>query len=86
MNEFINSVWDEYKDDLNIVVGKTDFDLIINPTKDSHLSMCRIEECTIANIVTDAIKEAGYSECSILPGNSIKDNIITIYFLLNNAK
>ena len=58
MNEFINSVWDEYKDDLNIVVGKTDFDLIINPTKDSHLSMCRIEECTIANIVTDAIKEA----------------------------
>lgn len=74
MNEFINNVWDEYKDELNTIIGKSDFDLIINP-EDSHQTICRIDECTIGNLVADAVKEAGYAECSILTGNSFKDNI-----------
>ena len=74
MNEFINSVWDEYKDELNSFIGKSYFDLIVKPG-DSHHTTCRIEECTIGNIVADAVKDAGYAECSILASNSFKDNI-----------
>ena len=74
MNEFINSVWDEYKDELNTIIGKSYFDLIVNHG-DSHRTTCRKQECTIGNIVADAVKDAGYAECSILASNSFKDNI-----------
>jgi len=78
MNQFINSVWDEYKDELNTIIGKSNFDLIVNPV-DSHHSTCRIEECTIGNIVADAVKDAGYAECSIIAGNLFKDNLYKGY-------
>ena len=74
MNEFINSVWDEYKDELNTIIGKSYLDLIVNHG-DSHQTTCRKQECTIGNIVADAVKDAGYAECSILASNSFKDNI-----------
>ena len=78
MNQFINSVWDEYKDELNTIIGKSNFNLIVNPV-DSHHSTCRIEECTIGNIVADAVKDAGYAECSIIAGNLFKDNLYKGY-------
>ena len=74
MNEFIYNIWEEYKDQLNTFIGKSDFDMIIN-TGDSHKITCRIEECTVGDIVTDALKDAGYADCAILTASAFRSNI-----------
>lgn len=55
MYNFINDIWKEYEDELNIVVGKSDYDLIIRPegNSDSHSIYCRYQECTVGNLITD---------------------------------
>ena len=74
MNEFINNIWNDYKDELNINIGYSDFDLIIS-NGDAHTVICRIKECTIGDIATDAIKEVLNAEISIITGGSFRSNI-----------
>jgi len=73
MNEFVNSVWNEYKDELSKNAGYLDFNMTISDG-DSHTVSCRIEECTIGNLITDALNAEEYSECTLWTGNSFKEN------------
>ena len=74
MNEFINNIWNEYSEVLNSHVGYVDFNFTINKG-DSHDVTCRIEECPIGNLATDAFKEEGNADCVIWTGNTFKNNI-----------
>ena len=78
MNNFINSVWSEYYNELNIIFGHTNYDLLIRPESnntDSSFIYCRYQECVLGNLITDSIKDAGNAEISILNGGSIKSNM-----------
>ena len=77
MNDFIDSEWSEYHDQLNIIYGHHNYDLIIMPegSTDSHTIYCRYKECTLGNLVSDAIKDAGNGEIAILNSGSIRNNM-----------
>ena len=76
MSEFIDHLWKEYDEELNIHVGHSDFDFIIMPEGgDSSTNECRFKECTLGNLLADAIKDAGYAEISFLNGGSVRNNM-----------
>ena len=77
LNTFINNVWDEFSDQLNLEIGETSFDLLIRPEgrSDSASVFCRYKECTLGNLVTDAIRAAGNGEITITTGGSIRNNL-----------
>ena len=73
---FIDSVWDEYRNELNILYGFCNYDLIIMPEDgDTHSIFCRYKECTLGNLIADAIKNVGNGEISILNGGSVRNNM-----------
>ena len=74
MNNFINNLYNEYNDELNIQYGHSNFDFIIKPTDDS-IPYCRYQECTLGNLITDAIKTLGNGELTIINGGSIRNNL-----------
>jgi 2',3'-cyclic-nucleotide 2'-phosphodiesterase (5'-nucleotidase family) len=76
-NEFINSLWSDYSDELNAFIGYSDFDLVIRPlnTTDSHYVFCRYEECSLGNLISDAIKVAANAEVAILNGGGVRNNL-----------
>ena len=53
MNNFINDIWAEYEDELNIKFGNSNYDLNIRPegTADLHLIYCRYQECSVGNCI-----------------------------------
>ena len=76
MVDFIDSVWDEYRNELNILYGFCNYDLIIMPEDgDTHSIFCRYKECTLGNLIADAIKNVGNGEISILNGGSVRNNM-----------
>ena len=77
MNNFLNDLWEEYEDQLNIVYGHSDYTLVIRPegTSDSHFIYCRYIECTVGNLVADSFKYAGNANASIVNGGSIRSNL-----------
>ena len=76
MVDFIDSVWDEYRNELNILYGFCNYDLIIIPEDgDTHSIFCRYKECTLGNLIADAIKNVGNGEISILNGGSVRNNM-----------
>ena len=76
MVDFIDIVWDEYRNELNILYGFCNYDLIIMPEDgDTHSIFCRYKECTLGNLITDAIKNLGNGEISILNGGSVRNNM-----------
>ena len=77
MNNLINSIWDRYYNELNLKYGHSDYDLIVKPedNKDSSAIYCRFKECTLGNLITDAIKDAGNGEITIINGGSVRNNM-----------
>ena len=76
ISNFIEELWGEYKDELNMQVGECDFDIIIVPEDDNtHDVECRFQECTLGNLAADAVRDAGNAETSILNGGSIRNNM-----------
>ena len=77
MNNFINDIFNVYKDELNILYGSTEYDLVIRPegTTDSHFIYCRYQECTVGNLLADAFKSAGKSDAAILNGGGVRSGI-----------
>ena len=75
--QFIDSLWNEYSDQLNAFIGYSDFDLVIRPlnTTDSHYVFCRYEECSLGNLISDAIKVAANAEVAILNGGGVRNNL-----------
>ena len=74
MYNFINNLWTDYDDELNIQFGYSDFDFIIKPEEDS-IPFCRYQECTLGNLITDAVKTLGNGELTIINGGSIRNNM-----------
>jgi 2',3'-cyclic-nucleotide 2'-phosphodiesterase (5'-nucleotidase family) len=76
-NQFINSLWNEYSDELNAFIGKSDFDLIVMnlSSTDSHYASCRYQECSLGNLVSDALKRAAETEVAILNGGGVRNNL-----------
>ena len=77
MNNFINDIWNNYYNDLNLIYGHSDFDIIVKPedNKDSSAINCRSKECSLGNLISDAVKYAGNGEITILNGGSIRNNL-----------
>ena len=77
MNNFLNDIWAEYENELNIQYGHSDYDLIIRPegTTDSHFIYCRYQECSVGNLLTDAMKWVGNAEISIINGGGIRSSL-----------
>ena len=74
VNNFINSVWKEYENELNIQYGYTDFDFI-SRSEDGATYYCRYEECALGDLLADAIKTFGNGEITIINGGSVRNNI-----------
>jgi hypothetical protein len=74
-NQFINGLWNEYSDELNAFIGKSDFDLIVMNLTDSHYASCRYQECSLGNLVSDALKRAAETEVAILNGGGVRNNL-----------
>ena len=74
--------------ELNILYGHSDYDLIVKPedNADSSAIYCRIKECTLGNLITDAIKDLSNTEMCIMSGGSIRDGDIELMRTLSNFK
>ena len=59
MNDYINSIFSVYEDELNELYGYSEYDLEIRPegSTDSHSVYCRSQECTVGNLLADAVCE-----------------------------
>ena len=77
MKKYLDSIWAEYEDELNIIIGNSNFDIIIRPenTTDSHYVYCRYKECTLGNLISDAVRDIGKADITILNGGSIRNNM-----------
>ena len=74
---FIQEVKDEYAEELNTVVGKSDYELIIKPegSSDSRSIYCRYRECTLGNLICDAVRDAGQADLTIINGGGVRNNM-----------
>jgi len=78
MNNFINEIFKEYGDELNIVYGSNEYDLLIRPEGSSGSSSiyCRFQECTVGNLLADAFKSAGNSDTAFVNGGAVRNSLI----------
>ena len=76
ISKFIDDLWGEYDEELNMKIGHSDFDLIIMPEGgNSSTIQCRFKECTLGNLLADAVKDAGNAEICLLNGGSVRNNM-----------
>ena len=77
ISNFLDDIWGEYEDILNIQVGHTDFDIIIVPESSGYLlsAECRYKECTLGNLIADSLRYEGNAQISILNGGSVRNNM-----------
>ena len=78
VNEYINDTYDEYSKELNQLIGHSNFSFIIRPenTTDSKSVYCRYRECTLGDLISDAIKDATKAEIAILNGGSVRNSLL----------
>ena len=78
MNTFIDGLWKDYEEDLNIKVGNVDYDLVIRPegSSDSHSIYCRKREWTLGNLIADAFKGVVKSDATLLNGGAVRTNLL----------
>ena len=77
MNSDINEILQEYDDQLKIIIGYSDFDLIIKPenSTESKSIYCRVQECTVGDLVADAINNLAKGDFAIVNGGGIRNNM-----------
>ena len=78
INEFIDQIYGEHSEELNIQIGHSDYDFIIRPegSSDSHTIYCRYQECTLGNLVADSFREVVESNISYINGGAIRDSLL----------
>ena len=76
-NTFITDLISGYDNELKIIVGYSEFDLIIKPedSTDSHSIYCRVQECTVGDLVADAINNLAKGVFAIVNGGGIRNNM-----------
>ena len=77
MSDFMANVSGEYDEILNEIIGKSDYDLIILPEgkTDSRDVYCRIQECTLGNLIADSVVAAGKGDLAIINGGGVRQNL-----------
>ena len=75
MNEFLNSIWEEHRDELFLEVGYIDFDMIIRSEKDID-SVCKLRECNLGDLVTDSFKGVVSAEIAMVNGGAIRNGLL----------
>ena len=79
MNEYINNIFDSFSDQLNRVVGTTDFDLNVyrnsSESTESHTQLSRIQENVLCNLVTDALRKYGEADVTIINAGSVRTDM-----------
>lgn len=78
MNDFINKIYAEHSEELNIKIGHSDYDFIIKPenSSDSHTIFCRYKECNLGNLIADSFREVVKSNISYLNGGAVRENLL----------
>ena len=79
MYEYINDIFDSFSDQLNQVIGKSDFLLNVfknaSESTESHTQLSRTNENALCNLVTDAMKELGEADVSIMNAGAVRTDI-----------
>ncbi|MBO6244535.1 MAG: 5'-nucleotidase C-terminal domain-containing protein, partial [Clostridia bacterium] len=78
MNEYINQIFDSFSDELNRIIGRTNFLLnaFIYASEDIIQSQINIgSENPFGNLVTDSFREYGGADFSIINAGTIRANI-----------
>ena len=70
---FLRDKIDAHDGEFNEYIGYSDFDL--NYTINGELS-CRLEENTLGDLITDALRHYGQSDVAFINGGSIRDNLL----------
>jgi len=78
MNTFINDLWEDYRDELEIEVGNVNYDLIVMPegSTDINSNYCRKRECALGNLITDAFRGVVGSDVALINGGAIKTDLL----------
>ena len=78
INDYINEIFNEHSKELNQLVGHSSFSLKIRPENStrSNSVFCRYRECSLGDLITDAVKKATNAEMSILTGGSVRNNML----------
>ena len=75
IKNFIDKIWKDYSYELNKIIGHSNFDFLIFTGK-TEPSLCLYQECTLGNLIADAMKDSANSEIAILNGGSIINNLL----------
>ena len=79
MNEYINKIFESFSDELNQVIGFTNFSLTvyknITESRESETQLSRVGENTLCNLICDAFRELGDADISIVNAGSIRAEI-----------
>ena len=79
MNEYINNIFDSFSDQLQQVIGYTDFAMnIFKNYSESTLSntqLSRIQENTLCNLITDSMRRYGEADITILNAGAVRRDI-----------
>ena len=77
MNDFINNLWEEYSDELNIKIGTIDYNIFIkdNESSSSDQIYCRYHECALGDLVADSFKSVVLADASFVNAGTIKANL-----------
>ena len=77
MSEFIDNLWEEYKDEFNTKIGYCIFDFIVNHNENgTRILDCRTQVCNLGNLVSDAIRKSTNSDITLLNGGAVKNNMM----------
>ena len=78
MKTFIDDLWEEYKDELNVKVGNVDYDLIIKPEGSTVSSSiyCRKRECGLGNLIADSFRGVVKSDIGFMNGGGIRTDLL----------
>ena len=78
MKNFIDDLWNEYEEELNIPVGTLSYDMIIKPNSSlpSSSIICRFQECTLGNLCADSFKEVLAADLALVNGGDIRVNLL----------
>ena len=79
MNGYINDIFDSFSEKLNEVIGKSDFLLNVfknaSESTESHTQLSRSRENALCNLVTDAMRELGEADVTIMNAGSVRTDI-----------
>ena len=74
-SEFLDNIWKKYENKLNINYGYNDYDFLLKATtpEDTTTQFCRENECTIGNLVIDAIRIKTESDICLINSGGIRN-------------